>query len=170
MSVACLPRAPQHLPLPTPVHRQEYPTPECLILCWRPRTKDDNTNLIMVLEMFREVSFFQSISSTKMTSFYQFTPQIGFSISVCPATLIPAIDNPSAFFRLHVLCHEFVPMSLAISFSPHVSQPWGLRGNLDHDPSHAHVLWSFLFQGVSTYLVCSFRRCSSHHSPSPREH
>jgi hypothetical protein len=45
---------------------REYSTPEFPILCWWPRTKDDKTNLIMVLEMFREVSFFESISSTKM--------------------------------------------------------------------------------------------------------
>jgi hypothetical protein len=61
---------------------------------------------------------------------------MGFSISVYLATLIPAVDNPTASFRLHVLRREFSPMSLAISFPPHVLNREVREGNIDHDPSH----------------------------------
>jgi len=49
---------PTRLLLLTRGHGQGISKPECLVLCERPRVEVNDTNLIPVLEVFREVSFF----------------------------------------------------------------------------------------------------------------
>lgn len=42
-----------------------YIMPKCLVIYWWPRTKDNNTNLIMVLELFREESLFKAFQAPR---------------------------------------------------------------------------------------------------------
>lgn len=60
----------------------------------------DTTNLIMVLEVFREVSLLSKhfkhqndFRHLTLTSLCQLTPQMGFSISVYLAALFPSVDD-----------------------------------------------------------------------------